>query len=82
MTDLTVAPDADDRRTAELVQNHVDIGDVVEVRNEERTEDHQLSVSGEVTGFEADYLEIDGNAPEDGGVRYGQIHTVSRIESE
>ncbi|QLG48048.1 hypothetical protein [Natrinema halophilum] len=82
MTDLTIPPDTDEKRAAELVQSHVDIGDVVEVRNEERTEDHQLDVTGEVTGLETTYLEIDGNPPENGSVPYTRIHTVSRIETE
>ncbi|WP_408958089.1 hypothetical protein [Natrinema sp. 74] len=81
MTDLTIPPDADERRAAELVQSHVEIGDTVEIRNSERTEDHQLDVTGEVTGLEADYVEIDGQSPADKGVRYDEIHTVSRIES-
>ncbi|WP_254764630.1 hypothetical protein [Natrinema marinum] len=81
MTDLTIPPDVDERRAAELVQSHVELGDTVEIRNEERTEDHQLDVTGEVTGFEADYVELDGQSPENKGVRYDEIHTVSRIES-
>ncbi|MFC6769527.1 hypothetical protein [Natrinema soli] len=81
MTDLTIPPDADTDRTRALVRDHVEIGDTVEVRNEERTEDHQTDVTGEVTGLEADYLEIDGQSPENGGVRYDEIHTVSKIES-
>ncbi|MDS0474982.1 hypothetical protein [Natrinema sp. 1APR25-10V2] len=81
MTDLTIPPDADERRAAELVQSHVEIGDTVEIRNAERTEDHQLDVTGEVTGFEPEYVELDGQSLDDKGVRYDEIHTVSRIES-
>ncbi len=81
MTDLTIPPDADERRAAELVQSHVEIGDTVEIRNAERTEDHQLDVTGEVTGFEPEYVELDGQSSDDKTVRYDEIHTVSRIES-
>ncbi|WP_254530550.1 hypothetical protein [Natrinema gelatinilyticum] len=82
MTDLTIPPNATEERIAELVRSHVDIGDVVEVRNEERTEDHQVDVTGEVTDFERTYLELDGRPLDDGSVQYDQIHTVSKIESE
>lgn len=81
MTDLTIPPDADTDQVKALVRDHVEPGDTVEVRSEERTEDHLTDVTGEVTALESDYLEIDGQPPGDGGVRYDDIHTVSKIES-
>ncbi|QLK26610.1 hypothetical protein HYG81_03050 [Natrinema zhouii] len=81
MTDLTIPPDADTDRIKALVQDHVEIGDTVEVRSEERTEDHQTAVTGEVTGIEPGHLEIDGQSLNNGSVRYDEIHTVSTIES-
>ncbi|SEP79802.1 hypothetical protein [Natrinema salaciae] len=82
MTDLTIPPDADVDRTKALVREHLEIGDTVEVRSEDRTEDHQTDVVGELTGFEPGYLEIDGQSLEEGSVRYDQIHTIARITSE
>jgi hypothetical protein len=80
MTDLTIPPDADTDRIEALVRDHLEIGDTVEVRNEERTEDHGTDVVGEVTGFEAGYLEIDGRPLDGGSVRYDEIHTVGKID--
>lgn len=81
MTDLTIPADADANRAKALVEEHIEIGDIVTVRDAERTEDHQMDITGEVTGFESDYLEIDGNSPGEGGVRYDEIQTVGQIES-
>jgi len=81
MTNLTVPPDANTRRTKALVQEHVDIGDTVEVRSAERTMDQITLVTGDVTGFESEYLELDGQSLDEGSVRYDEIHTVSKIES-
>ncbi|ELZ20873.1 hypothetical protein [Natrinema limicola] len=53
MTDLTVPPDANTKRIKVLVQNHVELGDTVEVRSEEWTEDRMMDVTGEVTGLES-----------------------------
>jgi len=52
MPNLTVSPDADTKRAKTLVQEHVDIGDTVEVRSQERTMDQITVVTGDVTGFE------------------------------
>ncbi|ELZ10237.1 hypothetical protein C478_15132 [Natrinema thermotolerans DSM 11552] len=82
MTDLTIPPDADTDRIKALVQDHFEIGDTVEVRSEERTEDHGTDVVGDVTGFEPGYLEIDGQSLDAGSVRYDEIHTVGTIESD
>ena len=82
MTTLTVPPDADAKRTKSLVQNHVDIGDTVEVRSAERTMDQITVVNGAVTGFKPVYLELDGQPLDDRSVRYDEIHTVSTIENE
>lgn len=82
MTDLSIPPDADTDRIKALVQDHLEIGDTVEVRSEERTEDHQTAVTGELTGFEPGYLEIDGQPLGEGSVRYDEIHTVGKLESQ
>ncbi|MDF9746831.1 hypothetical protein [Natrinema salsiterrestre] len=82
MTHLTIPTDADTNRTEALVREHLEIGDFVEVRSEERTEDHLTDATGEVTGFEAGYLELDEQPPGEGSVRYDEIHTVDRIEDE
>ncbi|WP_222918495.1 hypothetical protein [Natrinema sp. SYSU A 869] len=81
MTDLTIPPDADTEQTKALVQDHFEIGETIEVRSEERTEDHQTDITGELTDFEPGYLEIDGQPLGEGSVRYDEIHTVSKIES-
>ncbi|OLZ40540.1 hypothetical protein A6E15_05840 [Natrinema saccharevitans] len=80
MTDLTIPADAGTDRIKTLVQDHLEIGDTVEVRDAERTEDHGTDVVGEVTGFEPGYLEIDGRSLDEGSVRYDEIHTVGKIE--
>ncbi|TMT86725.1 hypothetical protein E2L06_08980 [Haloterrigena sp. H1] len=82
MPNLTVSPDVDTKRAKTLVQEHVDIGDTVEVRSQERTMDQIMVVTGDVTGFEPGYLELDGQPLDDGSVRYDEIHTVSTIEDE
>ncbi|MGQ3413539.1 hypothetical protein [Natrinema versiforme] len=82
MTNLKIPPDADTERTKALVREHLEIGDIVEVRSEERTEDHETDVTGELTSFEPGYLEIDGQPLGEGSVRYDEIQTVGKIESE
>ena len=42
MSDLTVPPDADETRIKALVHDHVEIGDTVEIRSEERTGDRMV----------------------------------------
>jgi len=81
MTDLTVPSDANTKRIKALVQNHVELGDTVEVRSEERTEDRMMDVTGEVTGLEPAYLELDGRSLAEGSVRYDEINSVSILES-
>ncbi len=81
MTDLMVPSDADTKRIKTLVQDHVELGDTVEVRSEERTEDRMTNVTGEVTGIGPDYLELDGRSLDEGSVRYDEIHSVSILES-
>ncbi|TYL39185.1 hypothetical protein CV102_07825 [Natronococcus pandeyae] len=82
MTQLTIPPDADEERATKLVQEHVEIGDVVEVRNQERTEGDAFDVTGTVTGVEPGYLELDERPPAEGSVRYDEIHTITKIDSE
>jgi len=81
MTDLTVPSDANTKRIKALVENHVELGDTVEVRSEERTEDRMTDVTGEVTSFEPGYLELDGQSLAEGSVRYNKINSVSVLES-
>lgn len=81
MTELTIPPDADEKRATELVQEFVSIGDVVEIRDQNRTEGDTIHVTGTVTGLESGYLEIDEQPPSEGSVRYDSIHTVSKVES-
>jgi len=82
MTDLNIPQDADAEQAKALVREHFEIGDVVEVRDAERTEDHQMDTSGEITGFEPDYLEIDDQPLGEGSARYEEIQSVAKIESE
>jgi len=42
MTDLTVPSDANTKRIKALVENHVELGDTVEVRSEEPTGDRMV----------------------------------------
>ncbi|RQG98946.1 hypothetical protein [Natrarchaeobius oligotrophus] len=81
MTELTIPQDADGTRAAELVQEHVDVGDRVEIREAERTGSGDPEITGEVTGIEPGYLELDGQPLSEGSVRYDEIHTVVRLES-
>ena len=82
MTELTIPPDADDERAAALVREHVDVGDEVEVREAERTGGDDPAVTGEVTGIEAGYLELDGQPLDGKSVRYDEIKSLTRVESE
>ncbi|WP_121741124.1 hypothetical protein [Natronorubrum halophilum] len=80
MTELTVPPDASEDRAAELVRDHVTVGDVVQIWGRERTGGDDPELTGEVTGFEPAYLELDGRSLTEGSVRYDEIETVSRVE--
>lgn len=82
MTELTIPPDADQQRAGKLVRDHVDVGDVVRVREAERTGGDDPGVTGEVTSVEAGQLEIDGEGADGRGFRFDRIHTVTRVESE
>lgn len=82
MTELTIPSDADQQRTARLVRDHVDVGDVVRVREAERTTGEDPGVTGEVTSVEPGQLELDGEGADRKGFRYDRIHTVTRVESE
>ena len=81
MTELTVPRDVDQERAAELVSQHVSVGDVVEVWERDRTDADDPEHDGEVTGIETGYLELDGQPPGDGSVRYDQIGTVVKVEN-
>ncbi|MEY7850646.1 hypothetical protein AB7C87_15770 [Natrarchaeobius sp. A-rgal3] len=81
MTELTIPPDADEQETSKLVQEHVEVGDEVEVREAERTGGGDHEVTGTVTGIEPGYLELDGKPLAEGSVRYDEIHTITRLES-
>ncbi|ELY49333.1 hypothetical protein [Natronolimnohabitans innermongolicus] len=80
MTDLTIPRDANEEDAEKLVREHVEIGDTVQIWERERTDDGDHDVVGEVTGIEAGYLELDGQSPESGSVRYDEIDTVIRVE--
>lgn len=83
MTELTIPPDADGERAAQLVQEHVEVGDVVEVQSKEWADDSQdFDIEGTVTGFEPGYLELDDRPVDEGSVRYDEIHTVVRVDSD
>ena len=80
MTELSVPRDADQERAAELVRQHVSVGDVVEVWERDRTGGDDPEITGEVTGIEPGYLELDGQSVEGGSVRYDRIGRVVRVE--
>lgn len=81
MTELEIPPEVDERRAGELVREFVDIGDEVEVWDEDvtGTGDDRVRISGEVTGLEPAYLELDGEPLEGKSVRYTEIHTMTRL---
>ncbi|MFU8869776.1 hypothetical protein [Natronococcus sp.] len=83
MTELTIPPDADEERAAQLVREHVEVGDVVEVQSKEWADDSQdFDIEGTVTGVEPAYLELDDQPVDEGSVRYDEIHTVIRVDAE
>ncbi|MFP8954292.1 hypothetical protein ACLI4Z_15185 [Natrialbaceae archaeon A-arb3/5] len=81
MTELTIPPDADEQEATKLVQEHVEVGDIVEVREAERTGSGEPEITGEVTGIEPGYLELDGQPLDEGSVRYDEIQTLTIVES-
>ncbi|ELZ04343.1 hypothetical protein [Natrialba aegyptia] len=81
MTELTIPRDASTEEASRLVEEHVTVGDSVEVREADRTGADDVSATGEVTGIEPGYLELDGRSPGEGSPRYDQIRTVIRIEA-
>ncbi|THE63971.1 hypothetical protein D8Y22_15295 [Salinadaptatus halalkaliphilus] len=81
MTELTIPPDADEQQATRLVQDHVEIGDTVEIREAERTGGDDPEITGTVTGVEAGYLELDDEPLDGKSVRYDELQTISRVES-
>ncbi len=81
MTELTIPPDADEQRAAALVHEHITPGDTVEIWERDRTSADEPEITGEVTGLEPGYLELDGQSLSDGSVRYDEIGIVIRLES-
>ncbi|WP_247002049.1 hypothetical protein [Halosolutus gelatinilyticus] len=81
MTDLTIPPDANTDRAAALIREHVDVGDEVEVWEGDRTGADDPEHVGTVTGFEPGYLELDGQSPGEGSIRYDQIRSVVRVDT-
>ncbi|NGM67578.1 hypothetical protein G6M89_00905 [Natronolimnobius sp. AArcel1] len=81
MTELEIPPDASEERAAKLVQEHVSVGDVVEVWEADRTDASDADRTGEVTGIEHGYLELDGHDLNEGSVRYDEIRTLIRVKS-
>jgi hypothetical protein len=83
MTELEIPPEADEERATKLVQEHVSIGDVVEVRSaEQANSDLDRDLEGTVTGVEHGYLEIDDKPVDEGSIRYDEIHTITIIDAE
>lgn len=81
MTELTIPPDLDEDQAAELVRDHVEVGDEVQVWEDERTGGRDPELTGTVTGIEPGYLELDGEPATGRSVRYDEIHTVIRVDS-
>ena len=81
MTELEIPRDADDERVAQLIADHVTVGDVVEVWERDRTDADDPEHTGEVTGIEPGYLELDGRPLEGGSVRYDEIGLITRRQS-
>lgn len=81
MTELTVPREADTEEASKLVTEHVEVGDEVEIREADRTGSDDVSVTGEVTGIEPGYLELDGRSPEEGSPRYDEIRIVTRLDT-
>ena len=81
MTELTIPPDATEERASKLVREHVDVGDVVQIWEADRTGSDDPEHHGEVTGLEPGYLELDGRPVDEGSIRYDQIHSLIRVES-
>ncbi|WP_049927416.1 hypothetical protein [Halopiger goleimassiliensis] len=81
MTELTIPPEADEQRAAELISDHVDVGDDVEVREAERTGSDDHAVTGEVTDVSPGYLELDGEPLDGKSVRYDEIETLTLLDT-
>lgn len=79
MTELTIPPDASEQRATKLVQEHVDVGDEVQIWEADRTGSDDPEHDGTVTGLEPGYLELDGRSLEEGSIRYTQIHSLIRV---
>ena len=83
MTELTVPPTADPEKVESLVREFLEVGDEVEIRGDEMT-DERLHTSGEVTGFvdrpgEAAYLEIDGAPLGRGSILYDDVESIIKV---
>lgn len=81
MTELEIPPDASEGRAAKLVQEHVSVGDIVEVWEADRTDASDADRTGKVTGIEPGYLELDGHDLSEGSVRYDEIRTLIRVKN-
>lgn len=79
MAELTIPEEADEPETRTLVREHLDVGDEVQIANNERGGDSTVRVTGEVTGFESGYVELDGQPPSEKSVRYDEIETVTVV---
>ncbi|ELZ05626.1 hypothetical protein C482_01901 [Natrialba chahannaoensis JCM 10990] len=82
MTELTIPRDAGTEEASALVKEHVAVGDKVEIREADRTGGDDVAMTGEVTGIEPGYLELDGQSPKNGSPRYDEIRTVTRVDAE
>lgn len=82
VTELEIPPKADGDEATDLVQEFLDVGDRVEVWDEEMTtggDSGRVRARGDVTGIEPGFLELDGDSPNGESVRYDEIHTIKRI---
>ncbi len=82
MTELEIPPHLDQQQVAELVDEHVDVGDEVQIWEAERTGGDAPERTGTVTGIEPGYLELDDEPLEGPSVRYDEIKTVIRVNAE
>jgi hypothetical protein len=83
MSELEIPPDATEERATKLVQEHVSIGDVVEVQSAEQADPElDTDIEGTVTGVEHGYLELDEQPVNEGSIRYDEIHTITIVDAK
>ncbi|WP_254863571.1 hypothetical protein [Halovivax gelatinilyticus] len=83
MTELEIPPEADESTAYDLITEFIDEGAVVDVQSRQTTDEVGETpddVRGTITGFQHGYLEIDGESPDGKGVRYDEVHLLTRVE--